>query len=146
MRTIVERIAVIAGVAFATAGVCLIWVTGVKYEKQLAELRTTQDELSAVQNRRATYQRLVQNLVAYSQSQPAIDSVLVPFGFKAAPQPPQAQPQQPTQPSQQLQQFQQPQQQMQLPAQTQQSSTGTVASPTLRPSPARPSTPNPAPK
>jgi len=136
--------AVIGGLAFATAGVCLIWVTGVKYEKQLTELRTTQDELSAVQNRRATYQRLVQNLVAYSQSQPAIDSVLVPFGFKQPP--PQQQQQAPSQPSQQLQQFQQPQQQMQLPAQTQQSPTGTVASPALRPSSARPSTSTPAPK
>ncbi len=144
MRTTVERIAVIAGLAFATAGVCLVWVTGVKYGKQLAELRTTQDELSTVQNRRATYQRLVQNLVAYSQSQPAIDSVLVPFGFKQPP--PQQQQQAPSQPSQQLQQFQQPQQQMQLPAQTQQSPTGTVASPALRPSTARPSTSNPAPK
>lgn len=89
MRTIVERMAVLIGVTAALAGVVLIWLADVKYDRQLTELRQVQDELNTIQTRRGTYQRLVQNLLAYSQSQPAIDAVLVPFGFKAAAQPQQ---------------------------------------------------------
>ena len=96
MRATIEKLAVVVGLIFALAGVILIWVAGAKYDRQLASLRQTQDELATVQTRRGTYQRLVQNLLVYSQSQPNIDALLVPFGFKQAAQPPGSQPAAPT--------------------------------------------------
>lgn len=90
MRATIEKLVVVVGLIFALGGVILIWVAGVKYDRQLTDLRKAQDELATIQTRRGTYQRLVQNLLVYSQSQPNIDQLLVPFGFKQAAQPPPA--------------------------------------------------------
>ncbi|MCC6352631.1 MAG: hypothetical protein IT577_02030 [Verrucomicrobiae bacterium] len=92
MRGTVERILVVIGLLSALAGVVLIWVAGAKYDRQLRDLRAVQEELATVQKRTGTYQRLVDNLVAYSRVQPNVDALLVPFGFKQPAQAP-AQPQ-----------------------------------------------------
>lgn len=92
MRGTVEKTLVIIGLLSALGGVVLIWVAGAKYDRQLRDLRAVQEELATVQKRSGTYQRLVENLVAYSRVQPNIDALLVPFGFKQPAQAP-AQPQ-----------------------------------------------------
>lgn len=100
MRGTWEKFAVVVGLLFALAGVILIWVAGATYQRQLRELREIQEELATIQKRRATYQRLVDNLISYSRVQPNVDALLVPFGFKQAPEqaaqqrvaPPQASP------------------------------------------------------
>ena len=86
MRGTWEKFAVVVGLVFALAGVILIWVAGATYQRQLRDLREIQEELATIQKRRATYQRLVDNLISYSRVQPNVDALLVPFGFKQAPQ------------------------------------------------------------
>ncbi len=86
MRGTWEKFAVVVGLLFALAGVILIWVAGATYQRQLRDLREIQEELATIQKRRATYQRLVDNLISYSRVQPNVDALLVPFGFKQAPQ------------------------------------------------------------
>jgi hypothetical protein len=86
MRGTWEKFAVVVGLLFALAGVILIWVAGATYQRQLRDLREIQEELATIQKRRATYQRLVDNLISYSRVQPNVDALLVPFGFKQVPQ------------------------------------------------------------
>lgn len=96
MRGKWEKPLVVVGVLFALGGVILVWVAGATYQTRLGELREVQSELATIQRRRASYQRLVENLIAYSRAQPKVDALLVPFGFKqklqSAPQPPAAAP------------------------------------------------------
>lgn len=101
MRDIIEKAIAPLAALLAVVGVVMAWAGGSKHEVLLREASAAQSELNASQVRRVVYQRLAQDLVAYSQAQPAIDAVLVPFGFKAAPnqagagQPAPAQPQTP---------------------------------------------------
>lgn len=102
MRDMIEKVLVPLAVVLAIAGVSLAWAGSAKNAQLLTDAGQVQNELNGIQMRRMVYQRLAQDLVAYSQVQPVIDAVLVPFGFKAGPpraagapqgQAPQGQPQ-----------------------------------------------------
>ena len=85
MHEAIKKVAIPVALVLAIVGVVLAWTRSSTNVELLRQAQQAQAELNGSQQRRAIYQGLVQNLVAYSQVQPNIDAVLVPFGFKAAP-------------------------------------------------------------
>ena len=85
MHEIVNKIAIPVALILALAGVGLAWSRSSENTRLIQEAQRLQNDVNILQQRRALYQGLVQNLVQYSQVQPNIDAVLVPFGFKPAP-------------------------------------------------------------
>lgn len=90
MSDLIKKLVVPISVILALIGVVLAWSRGSAHAQLLDEARNLSVQLNQMQFRQTVYQRLAQELLIYSQRQPAIDPVLVAFGLKPAP--PQAAP------------------------------------------------------
>jgi hypothetical protein len=97
MQDIVKKIIVPVTLILALAGVVLVWARGGQNAQLLADARQVQNDLNGIQVRRMVFQRLVQDVMLYSQQQPAIDPLLIQLGLKPAPPQPQPRAQQPAQ-------------------------------------------------
>ena len=92
MSELIKKLVVPVCVILALIGVVLAWSRGSAHAQLLDEARTLSVQLNQMQFRQTVYQRLAQELLVYSQQQPAIDPVLVAFGLKPAPPQSAAQP------------------------------------------------------
>ncbi|MBI5683858.1 MAG: hypothetical protein HZC54_02135 [Verrucomicrobia bacterium] len=104
MSELIKKLVVPISVILALIGVVLAWSRGSAHAQLLDEARNLSVQVNQMQFRQTVYQRLAQELLVYSQRQPAIDPVLVAFGLKPAPpqpaqQPAASQPARPTTPS-----------------------------------------------
>jgi hypothetical protein len=93
MSDLIKKLVVPITVILALIGVVLAWSRGSAHAQLLDEARNLSVQLNQMQFRQTVYQRLAQELLVYSQQQPAIDPVLVAFGLKPAPPQPPARPQ-----------------------------------------------------
>ncbi|MFA6562486.1 MAG: hypothetical protein WCV00_11315 [Verrucomicrobiia bacterium] len=91
MSELIKKLVVPISVILALIGVVLAWSRGSAHAQLLDEARTLSVQVNQMQFRQTVYQRLAQELLVYSQRQPAIDPVLVAFGLKPAPPQPAGQ-------------------------------------------------------
>lgn len=85
MSELIKKLVVPISVILALIGVVLAWSRGSAHAQLLDEARTLSVQVNQMQFRQTVYQRLAQELLVYSQRQPAIDPVLVAFGLKPGP-------------------------------------------------------------
>ncbi|MFA5191131.1 MAG: hypothetical protein WA117_06470 [Verrucomicrobiia bacterium] len=98
MSELIKKLVVPISVILALIGVVLAWSRGSVHAKLLDEARTLSVQVNQLQSLQMVSQRVAQELLVYSQRQPAIDPTLIAFGLKPAPQQP-AQPSSATQPA-----------------------------------------------
>ena len=85
MSELIKKLVVPISVILALIGVVLAWSRGNAHAQLLDEARTLSVQVNQLQSLQMISQRLAQELLVYSQRQPAIDPVLVAFGLKPAP-------------------------------------------------------------
>lgn len=85
MSELIKKLVVPICVILALIGVVLAWSRGSAHAQLLDEARALSVQVNQLQSLQMLSQRLAQELLIYSQQQPAIDPVLVAFGLKPAP-------------------------------------------------------------
>ena len=88
MSELIKKLVVPISVILALIGVVLAWSRGSVHAKLLDEARTLSVQVNQLQSLQMVSQRVAQELLVYSQRQPAIDPTLIAFGLKSGPQQP----------------------------------------------------------
>ncbi len=88
MSELIKKLVVPISVILALIGVVVAWTRGSVHAKLLDEARTLQVQVNQLQTLQMVSQRIAQELLVYSQQQPAIDPTLIAFGLKPGPQQP----------------------------------------------------------